>query len=544
MKNHRDTKHISFTLVKFVVSFLLIHICAISVRKNVKKSRIIMHQNDNSEIPIEKVVPYFSEETSMFENYMVKKVSHQENICINSIRSNKNLNASMEQMIKLENQTHAIEVGNKRNIYGYTNNLLRDGNYQLSNIALTFKVPINHEMCEFNSFNNYILYVNYLKSVSFEEIKTKLQKGVFILIKLPEGYDLNKSVAAFMGDKYSLSTGTLENDYIKINISNAIQYNICQKENHNEANKSAEANEGDKVDTYVLGKSVEFVLFTSHELSDIILFSPEIKDPQFLHNYKNMRNIVKLKKKLKEKLTQWEEWSPCYSVCSDDFSYSCRRNKCLEEDADFCDRYFNLKFRKCQSAACQVLLKEKVNEVPKEAVQEGEKKEDKAEEVKDKKVDAGADAEADAATAPANAEVKEAEKTQVQVENHASAEEEDGYLDALRFRRRKEKKVNFFMWIMNSKNKTTMNMEHGCTSANSIVVETCSVGLQSDNHTHTPLYNVSLHKNAYKKMALGLVLFLLGAIIFGCIYCYVSSNLGFHNDEEYCVSKYRPQAMN
>ncbi|GAB69016.1 hypothetical protein PCYB_144440 [Plasmodium cynomolgi strain B] len=503
MKSHRDNKHISFAVVKFVVSFLLINICAISVRKNVKNSRFIMHQNDESDIAMGKVVPYFSEETTIFDNFIVKNVSHEDNICINSIRNNKNLNLPMEHMLNLENQTHAIKVGNKRNIYGYTNNLLRDGNYQLSNIALTFKVPINHEMCEFYSFNKYILHVNYLKRVSFEEIETKLQKGVFVLIKLPDGYDLNKSVAEFTGDKYSMSKGTLENDYIKIDISNAIQYHICQKENHNKDSNSNEANQSDNVDSYVHGKSVEFVLFTSHELSDIILFSPEIKDPQFLHNYKNMRNILKLKKKLKEKHFKWEDWSPCYSVCSDEFSYRCRRNKCLEEDADFCDRYFNLRFQKCQSAACQVLLKEKINEVPKEAVQEGEQKDNKAEEVKDQNVDVVADAGADAvpgagtdtATLAANAASNEAENTQLEVERHAA--EEDEYLDALKFRRRKEKKVNFFMWIINN-----------------------------------------------KKMALGLVLFLLGAIIFGCIYCYVSSSLGFHNDEEYCVSKYRAQAVN
>ncbi|CAG9472250.1 unnamed protein product [Plasmodium vivax] len=507
MKSHGDTKHISFAVVKFVVSFLLINICAVSIRKNVKKSRLIIHQNDKSDLPIGKVVPYFSEETTIFENYMVKKVSNEDNICISSVRNNKNLNAPMEQMLKLESQTHAIELGNRRNVYGYTNHLMRDGDYQLSNIALTFKIPVNHEMCEFNSYNNYILYINYLKRVSFEEIQRKLEKGVFIFIKLPDGYDLNKSVAAFMGDKYAMSKGTIENDFIKIDISSAIRYHICKKENHSKDNNSTEANQSDSVDNYVLGKSVEFVLFTSHELSDIILFSPEIRDPRFLHNYENMRNIVKLKKKLQKRYSQWEDWSPCYSVCSDEFSYSCRRNVCLEEDADFCDRYFNLSFRKCQSAACQVLLKEKIEEVPKQAVQEGEKKDakieevkedkaeegkdDKAEGVKDEKVDAGADNAAAAANAAAN----EAENTHIEEERHAAAD--DDYLDALRFRRRKEKKVNFFMWIMNN-----------------------------------------------KKMALGLVLFLLGAIIFGCIYCYVSSSLGFHNDEEYYVSKYRAQAMN
>ncbi|CAA9990973.1 conserved Plasmodium protein, unknown function [Plasmodium knowlesi strain H] len=499
MKGHRDTKHISFAVVKFVVSFLLINICAISVRKNVEKIRFIMHQNDDNDIPIGKVVPYFSEETNIFENYMVKKVSHEDNICINAIRNNKNLNAPMEKMLELENETQVIQVGNKRNIYGYTNNLLRDGNYQLSNIALTFKVPINQEICEFNSFNNYILHINYLKKVSFEEIKTKLEKGVFIFVTLPDGYDLNKSIASFMGDKYSISKGTLENDYIKIDITHVIQYSICQKENHSKANNSAEGNPSDNVDNYLIGKSVEFVLLTSHELSDIILFSPQMKDPQFLHNYKNMRNIVKLKKALKERHSQWEDWSPCYSVCSDDFSYSCRRNKCMEEDADFCDRYYNLKFRKCESAACQVLLKEKINEVPKEDVQEREKEDGKAEEVKDQKVEASVDVGVDAVsaigTAAADVAANEAENKEVEVEMHAAADED--YLDALKFRRRKEKKVNFFMWIMNN-----------------------------------------------KKMALGLVLFLLGAIIFGCIYCYVSSSLGFHKDEEYCVSKYRAQAVN
>ncbi|EUD69039.1 hypothetical protein C922_00731 [Plasmodium inui San Antonio 1] len=481
MKKHHNTKHISFALVKFVVSFLLINICAISVRKNVKRGRFVIHQNEESDIPIGTVVPYFSEETTIFENYTVKKVSHEENICINSIRNNKNLNAPMEQMLKLENQTHAIEVGNKRNIYGYTDNLLRDGNYQLSNIALTFKVPINHELCEFNSFNNYILLVNYLKKVDFEEIKTKLQKGVFIFIKLPDDYDLNKSIAAFTGDKYSLSKGTLENDYIKIDISNAIQHFICQKENHSKATNSTEPNQNDNVDSYVLGKSVEFALFTSHELSDIILFSPEMKDPRFLHNYKNMRNILKLKKKLKERHSKWEDWSPCYSVCSDEFSYSCRRNKCLEEDADFCDRYFNLTFRKCQSAACQVLLKEKIQEVPKEAVQEGQQNDDKAEEVKAANAASNADAaaaanaasNADAAADTTTAAANTAENAQLEVERHAAAE--DDYLDALRFRRRKEKKVNFFMWIINSKNTTKIHMIHGRTSTSSIPVETCSV---------------------------------------------------------------------
>ncbi|ANQ11119.1 Uncharacterized protein PCOAH_00055110 [Plasmodium coatneyi] len=105
-------------------------------------------------------------------------------------------------------------------------------------------------------------------------------------------------------------------------------------------------------------------------------------------------------------------------------------------------------------------------------------------------VEAGADAVTVIATATADVTANEAENKQLEVEMHAEAD--DDYLDALRFRRRKEKKVNFFMWIMNN-----------------------------------------------KKMALGLVLFLLGAIIFGCVYCYVSSSLGFHKDEEYCVSKYR-----
>ncbi|GAW83562.1 hypothetical protein, conserved [Plasmodium gonderi] len=514
MKTHWGNEHINFCVVKFVLYFLIIKVYAIHhVGKNIRKHGLIMYQNEESDISINKIIPYSSDETTIFENYMLKNVSQKENVCIKPIRNYKNLSSPINQKFKLENQSHVIETGNKRNIYGYVKNLFQDLEYEISNKTLTFNVPITEEICEFNSFNNYILYVNYLKNINLEEIENVLKKNRFLFVRLPQLYDLNKTVAAFMGDKFSESKGILENDYIKIDISNIINYHVCPKWEYKYKGNYTDVYSNDNMGNKKVEKEIEFVLMTSHKLADIILFPSEVDNPQYFRQYKNIKNVVYLKKVLKQGHFEAGEWSPCYSVCSEDFSYRCRHNKCLVEDEDFCDRYFILNFQKCESVACQVLLKEEIKKVPGENImkdanadnkkndnvkEKGKENEKEIENEKGQENEKGKENEKEKVIAKdiidANANANNPVAPVPYMNRHIESENYNLDDEPLS-RRRSEKKISFFMWIINN-----------------------------------------------KKMALGLLIFLISAVILGCIYCYVSSSLGFHNDEEYYVSKYRAHA--
>ncbi|CRG97749.1 conserved Plasmodium protein, unknown function [Plasmodium gallinaceum] len=364
MNIYLNSKYKKFRITLLILYFSLIKLNAIKI--NNKKKSELPHEYVEKSIPLNKVIPYFDEVMTIHQDKVLKKVSSGDNICIKSIKNHHSLNPSSEIKYKINSQEFLVETNHDGNIYNYTKKILTNLGFDLCNKILELFIPSNKHICEFHSFYNYFLYINYVKNEKIEKIKEELQKGKFIFIKLPEIFNLNLSVANFSENEYNIKSGILENNLIKIDVTDIMLNNICsnydkEKESDNKKkiyNKSHNVNEE---------KNIRFAILTSHELSDIIIFSFKIININSIRNYKNMKNIVKLKKDIKNIYMEWEEWSPCYNSCENNFAYKCRYNKCIDDKNSFCDKNFHINFNECESTLCKEPLKDEDNkEIKKE----------------------------------------------------------------------------------------------------------------------------------------------------------------------------------
>ncbi|SCP03470.1 conserved Plasmodium protein, unknown function [Plasmodium malariae] len=451
IKMDYNKKFLKFRIAKLIYFFLLIKINTLKIRKGPIESGNKLHKNEEKITVFHRVLPYFSMEATVFEDNKINKISHEKNICAKLVKDHKNFNSPLEKRYKLENREYTIEIRNKENTYHYTNNLLKNLGLELCNKVLIFSIAITNDLCEFDIYNNYTLYINYLKNVQIEHLQTALLHGRFLFLKLPQSFDLNKSIPTFSENEYIIKKGILENDIIKFDFTNIILNQVCNSSSDQirkpfDENKNSNNNK----DNQNKKKIINFVVITSHVLSDIIIFPSTIMNAEYVKNYKNMKNVVKIKKKIVKNFTDWVGWSPCYNICSDNFSYKCRYNNCMNDESAFCDQHLLLDFYECEPKTCK-------NEL----------------------------------NGP-NEDGKKEEKPSSSSEQNTT--DEDGYLldDDTMSGKRKHEKTNFFMWIINN-----------------------------------------------KKLSLGLLIFFIVVIILGCLYCYVNSSLGFHNDEEYYVSNYR-----
>ncbi|SBT00257.1 conserved Plasmodium protein, unknown function [Plasmodium ovale curtisi] len=342
--------------VKFTYIFLLIKTSAFSVKKNGTGSKQLQRRDKSNFISLARVAPYFSEETIILEDNELKKISHENNKCIKAIKDHKYLNNPIENVFKIDNKGHITEMKNKDNIYMHTKRLFKNVGYELCKKILTFNITVTKELCEFDTYNNYILYINYLKDVKIEMIKDALEIRKFFFVKLPRSFDLDESVATFTENDYNVLKGKLENDFIKFDFSDIILNQVCPKAYNKKNELFDEENSNENLIIEKSENKIKFALITSHTLSEILIFPSNIKDVQYVKEYKNLKNIVKLKKSTKSEYTEWAQWSPCYNTCTDNFAYKCRQNKCMNEDESFCDKHFLLKFQECPQTQCQKWL--------------------------------------------------------------------------------------------------------------------------------------------------------------------------------------------
>ncbi|KYN95291.1 hypothetical protein PRSY57_1217400 [Plasmodium reichenowi] len=446
-----------FCLIFFPYCLIVQLIGCIKLKTSYKHEPMLLLKNDERIISLNKIIPYLTEEVFISKDNIMTKINVENNICIELIKKHEILNTPIEHFFHVPNREYTIDLRNNDNIYNYTKRILNNKlDFELCNKILSFTIPINYNICSFPSYHNYFLYINYLKDVKIELIISALEKAKFLFLKIPKTFNLNTTHANFNDNDYIMEKGILENDLIKIDISKIIHSYICKKYYPYKSDKQINDDDLGQInknnsDNDISDKEIKMVLMTSHTLSDIIIFPSIIQNVQALKYYKNIKNVVKLKKKIKKKYTQWEDWSPCYNVCNNNFSYKCRYYKCATENQEFCDQNFHMNFSECPFSPCEDVIKE-----------ENEKKE------------------------------KEKDKNKSIIINHENNRDQEGPIDdETMLRYRKNKKISFFMWIINN-----------------------------------------------KKLSLGLLIFFISVIVLICIYCYINSTLGFYNDEEYYVSKY------
>ncbi|SBT82518.1 conserved Plasmodium protein, unknown function [Plasmodium ovale] len=439
---------LTLSAVKFTYIFLLIKTSAFMVKKNGTGPKQLQRRDKSNSISLARVSPYFSEETIILEDNELKKISHENNKCIKAIKDHKYLNNPLENVFKIDNTGHITEMKHQDNIYMHTKRLFKNVGYELCKKILTFNITISKELCEFDTYNNYILYINYLKDVKIEMIKDELEIRNFFFVKLPRSFDLDESVANFTENDYYVLKGKLENDFIKFDFSDIILNQVCPKANNKKDELFDEKNSNENLFIEKSENIIKFALITSHTLSEILIFPSNIKHVQYVKEYKNLKNIVKLKKSTKREYTQWAQWSPCYNTCTDNFAYKCRQNKCVNEDESFCDKHFLLKFQECPPTQCQKWLegisrgKKKKNSYLASYLNSWKKIENKFLAILLYICNF---------TAEKNDDVKEDEKSEAKKEIIADSDE-DLYENEKVFRRR-PKRTNFFMWIINSKMK-------------------------------------------------------------------------------------------
>ncbi|SPJ11386.1 conserved Plasmodium protein, unknown function [Plasmodium sp. DRC-Itaito] len=447
-----------FCLIFFAYCLIVQVIGCIKLKTSHKHEPILL-KNDERIISLNKIIPYLTEEVSISKDNIMRKINVENNICIELIKKHEILNTPIETFFHVNNREYTIDLKNNDNIYNYTKRILNNKlDFELCNKILSFTIPINYNICSFPSYHNYFLYINYLKDVKIELIIRALENAKFLFLKIPKTFNLNTTHANFNDNDYIIEKGILENDLIKIDISKIIHTYLCKKyylyKSDQELNDDDLQLNNNNLDNEKSDKEIKLALMTSHTLSDIIIFPSIIQNVQALKHYKNIKNVVKLKKKIKKRYTEWENWSPCYNVCNNNFSYKCRYYKCTTENQEFCDQNFHMNFSECPFTPCEDPITKEYDE--------NEKKE------------------------------KEKDKNKAIIINHENNRDQEGPIDdETMLRYRKNKKISFFMWIINN-----------------------------------------------KKLSLGLLIFFISVIVLICIYCYINSTLGFYNDEEYYVSKY------
>ncbi|KYN97992.1 hypothetical protein PGSY75_1218100 [Plasmodium gaboni] len=464
---YKKFRLIHFCLIFFSYCLIVQVIYCLKIKTSYKHEALLLLKSDDEPIiSLNKMIPYLSEEVSISKDNIMTKINVENNICIELIKKHENINMPIEKFFHFNNREYTIDIGNNNNIYNYTKRILNNKiDFELCNKILIFIIPFNKDMCSFTSYNNYFLYINYLKDVKIELILSALEKSKFVFLKIPKIFNLNTTNANFNDNDYIIEKGILENDLIKIDITKIIQRYICKKyslyksdeeindddNNDNNNNDNLGQTKNNNSNNDISEKEIKMVLMTSHTLSDIIIFPSLLQNVQSLKHYKNIKNVVKLKKKIKKRYTEWENWSPCYNVCNNNFSYKCRYYKCPTENKEFCDQNFHMNFSECPFTPCEDPIKQ----------EEGKKEEQK-------------------------------DKNKSIIINHENNRDQEGPIDdETMLRYRKNKKISFFMWIINN-----------------------------------------------KKLSLGLLIFFISVIVLTCIYCYINSTLGFYNDEEYYVSKY------
>ncbi|ETB61651.1 hypothetical protein YYC_01506 [Plasmodium yoelii 17X] len=392
--------------IKLIYILLITNISGFQLRNKITTIEQNGFKNDKSNIPIHKVISYFSKETVILEGNEIKKISVEDNICSNSIKDHEYLNNPSNISFNLENEAHSIDMKYENNVYYHAVNTLKVMKFSLCNKVLKIKIPITNDLCEYEEFSNYILKLNYLSIQSEKMLQDMLKIGKFILVKIEDNYILSTDIAKFSEDEYFVFSGTIKNNSIFVDISDFIKKKVCPKNippKKSDNNPEKINQDGGNLD---IKKHVTLILLTSHSLSSIIIFPefpPNVKD---IKQNKSIRNIVKIKKSIKKEYIDLEMSSPCYNICDDNISYQCKYNKCTEKDPTFCDKYFYISFNKCLPTACERTLNE------------------------------------------SNASNKDV--SNVQEKSDKYEEEEDIYGNEM-IRRGRNKKLSIFMWIINSK---------------------------------------------------------------------------------------------
>ncbi|VTZ71035.1 conserved Plasmodium protein, unknown function [Plasmodium chabaudi chabaudi] len=446
-------KNIFYNLLKnlainFTFILLIINIYGFKLRNEIPTIEQNGLKNDQAIIPIHKVMSYFNKETIILEDSEIKKINIEDNVCSNLIKDHEYINNPSSKSFNLENEAHQIDIRYERNVYYHVKETLKVLDFDVCNKVLKIKIPITNDLCEYETFNRYILKVEYLKIVkSVKMLQDMLKIGKFILIKIEDNFVLNTDIANFNKDEYFVFSGELKNNLISIDISDFIIKQVCPEN----ISKKKNDNNPEKINPHEeildIKKHVTFVFLTSHSLSGVIIFHEVATHANNIKPHINIRNIVKIKKSIKKEYIDLEMSSPCYNACDDKLSYQCKYNKCTEKDTTFCDKYFYISFNECLPMACEDMLKKNI---------------------------------------PSNKDENNASP-----EKDVKYEEEEDIYGYEMTRRGKNKKLSLFMWIINN-----------------------------------------------KSISLGILIFFIFAIIFGCLYCYFRSMVGFHNDEEYYISKY------
>ncbi|ETW48260.1 hypothetical protein PFMALIP_03724 [Plasmodium falciparum MaliPS096_E11] len=437
---YKKFRLILFCFIFFPYCLIVQLIGCIKLKTSYKHEPILLLKNDERIISLNKIIPYLTEEVFISKDNIMTKINVENNICIELIKKHEILNTPIEHFFHFTNREYTIDLRNNDNIYNYTKRILNNKlDFELCNKILSFTIPINYNICSFPSYHNYFLYINYLKDVKIELIISALEKAKFLFLKIPNTFNLNTTHANFNDNDYIIEKGILENDLIKIDISKIIHRYICKKYYLNKSDEQINDDDLRQINNNnsnndISDKEIKMVLMTSHTLSDIIIFPSIIQNVQALKHYKNIKNVVKLKKKIKKRYTEWENWSPCYNVCNNNFSYKCRYYKCTTENQEFCDQNFHMNFSECPFTPCEDAIKK-----------ENEKKE------------------------------IEKDKNKSIIINHENNRDQEGPIDdETMLRYRKNKKISFFMWIINN-----------------------------------------------KKLSLGLLIFFISVIVLICIYCYI-----------------------
>ncbi|CAD2113857.1 conserved Plasmodium protein, unknown function [Plasmodium vinckei petteri] len=433
--------------INFIFILLIINISGFKLRNETPTIEQNGLKNDQAIIPVHKVMPYFSKETIILEDSKIKKINLKDNVCSNLIKDHEYINNTSSKSFSLENESHNIDIRYERNVYYHAKETLKILNFDLCNKVLKIKIPITNDLCEYETFNRYILKIEYLKIIkSVKMLQDLLKIGKFILVKIEDNFILNTDIADFRKDEYFVFSGELKNNLISIDISDFIIKKVCPEN----ISKKESDNNPEKINPHEkildIKKHVTFIFLTSHSLSGVIIFHEFSTHANNMLHHKNIRNVVKIKKSIKKEYSDLEMSSPCYNACDDKLSYQCKYSKCTEKDATFCDKYIYISFNECLPVACEDMLKK---------------------------------------NGPSNKDENNASS-----EKDVKYEEEDIYGYEM-IRRGKNKKLSLFMWIINN-----------------------------------------------KSISLGILIFFIFAIVFGCLYFYFRSMVGFHNDEEYYVSKY------
>lgn len=299
---YKKFRLILFCFIFFPYCLIVQLIGCIKLKTSYKHEPILLLKNDERIISLNKIIPYLTEEVFISKDNIMTKINVENNICIELIKKHEILNTPIEHFFHFTNREYTIDLRNNDNIYNYTKRILNNKlDFELCNKILSFTIPINYNICSFPSYHNYFLYINYLKDVKIELIISALEKAKFLFLKIPNTFNLNTTHANFNDNDYIIEKGILENDLIKIDISKIIHRYICKKyyvyksdEQINDDDLRQINNNNSNND--ISDKEIKMVLMTSHTLSDIIIFPSIIQNVQALKHYKNIKNVVKLKK--------------------------------------------------------------------------------------------------------------------------------------------------------------------------------------------------------------------------------------------------------